>query len=81
MGGDNIVDTFNEVTALMQDFVIIETDQRERIKASNISHKNYKNYFDMLIHLLKHTFMVLRHNPVIAEIIKEKEIIPISDPI
>jgi hypothetical protein len=45
-----------------------------------MSSNDHLNYFDMLVHRMKHAFMVFRYNPAIIQIIEEKGIIPISDP-
>ena len=64
----------------MEDFILVETDQKIRTKNNAMTSKHHLNYFDMLVHRMKHAFMIFRLNPAIVQIIEEKGIVPISEP-
>ena len=67
MGGKTIDQTYEEILELMEDFILVESDQKIRTKNNAMTSKHHLNYFDMLVHRMKHAFMVFRYNPAIIQ--------------
>lgn len=56
MFSKTIDQTFEEIIALMEDFILVENDHKMKLKQSQITTKDHKNYFGMLIHRMKHAY-------------------------